>query len=271
MPAGINPSVTQAAVATASDMVQMQSSTLASFEKFYFIWQMATVSEILIVAFLIFTFRAYLPFVISRMWTHLPVVGVMTRVRNIVPLGGFTLRNGMYRREFKENVMYYSKKYLGSYFFMGAPFDIVHIDRGFVQDAIYNKFIVTLQELGYGTVGAIENALTFNGIDPDGDDTDKLVQGMGFDSYGIAKSILNPSDLSTTTLLYAPKMSSIPMDALLGYGADIAPGSIAAQVDDTFEFRKPPAEENKLLEWMPYILLMVTMAICAAVLASIIK
>lgn len=272
MAAGIVPAAAQAATsaATSSDMVQMQASTLAAFEKNFFMWQMTAVIEILIIAFLIFTFRAYLPFVISRMWTHLPVVGVMTRVRNIVPLGGFTLRNGMYRREFKENVMYYSKKYLGSYFFMGAPFDIVHIDRGFVQDALYNKFVVTLQELGYASVGAIENALTFNGINPAGDGTLGLIEGMGFDSYETAKSVLNPSDLSATTILYAPKMSSIPLDALLGYGADIAPGSIAAQVDDTFEFRKPPVEENKLLDWLPYIVLMVTMAICGAILASVI-
>ena len=272
MVAGIAPAaaVTQAVI-TASDMVQMQASTLDAFEKNFFAWQMTAVIEVLIIAFLIFTFRAYIPFVISRMWTHLPVVGVMTRVRNIVPLGGFTLRNGMYRKEFKENVMYYSKKYLGSYFFMSAPFDIVHIDRGFVQDLLYNKFVVTLQELGYTNVGSIENALTFNGIDPESSDADQIVTGMGFDSYETAKQILNPSSLSITTMLYSPKMSSIPLDSLLGYGADIAPGSIAAQVDDTFEFRKPPAEENKLMEWMPYIVLMVTMAICGAVLASTIK
>lgn len=252
-------------------IVQMSAETLAQFTRYYFAYQMGTLIEILILGFCVFVFKPYLPFIMSKLWSHLPVVGIMTRVRNIVPFGGFTLRNGLYRKEHKDNVMYFDKKYLGSYFFMGVPFDFVHIDRGFVQDVNYNKYIVTLGKMGYKNFVAIENALTFNGIDPDGEDTDAIVKNMGYDSYETAKSVINPSGLTLTSEIYAPVASSAPLDTLLDYSADIAPGSIAAQVSDTFEFRKPPLEKDLIMDILPYCMLLICIGIAGAILMTQIK
>jgi len=262
--------------------VQMLAATYDSFTHWTFVWQTALEVEILMLAALFFIYRPYIPIIISKIWTHLPIVGVMNRVRNIAPFGGFILRNGMYRKEWRDNIMYYVKKYLGSYHFMGVAFDIVHIDRGFVQDPYMNKYICTLADAGYNTVGDMENAMVFNNIDPKGEDytdedgnlkntTNEIVSNMGFDSYESARKSLNPSNINTSSLIYAPRFSNIPIDSLLGYGADIAPGSIAAQVDDIFEYRKPPEEEDRLLELMPFIILIMAMVIGAVMIISVIR
>ena len=262
---------TAAANAAAEVPVQMLTATYNTFTHWFFIYQMSTLVEILIIGFLVFIFKPFIPFVFSRIWSHLPVVGIMTRVRNIVPLGGFVLRNGMYRKEHRDNVMYFDKKYLGSYFFLGVPFDFVHMDRGFVQDLHYNKFIETLSKMGYKGFTAIENALTFNGISPNDADVESVVKGMGFDNYDIAKANINPSSLTVTSEIYVPIASSIPLDALLPYCSDWSPGSIAAQVSDTYEFRKPPVEPNLIMDLMPYIILIIAMGIAGTMLATQIK
>ena len=255
--------------AAASPPVQLLTSTFETFTHWMFVYQTLVEIEVLVLIGIFFICRPYLPFVISRIWTHLPVVGIMNRVRNVAPFGGFSLRNGMYRREWNNNIMYYVKKYLGSYYLMGVPFDIVHIDRGFVQDPVMNKYIVTLNTMGYKTIQDLENALTFNGIEPDGDDTLEIVGKMGFDSYESARENLNPSNLTTTSMIYAPKYSNIPLDSLLGYGADISPGSIAAQVDDIFEYRKPPLEDDPLTKWMPVIIFVIVATICGIMIMSV--
>lgn len=270
IPVGL-PGSAPAAAPAADPTIQMLQTTLTQFTNLYFAYQMGALVGVLVIAFLLFVFKPYLPFVISKMWTHLPIVGLMTRVRNIVPLGGFSLRNGMYRKELKDNVMYFDKKYLGSYYFMGVPFDFAHIDRGFVQEPIYNKYIATLAMMGYHNFNAIENALTFNGIDPAGDDTDAIVKNMGYDSYDTAQSIINPSRLTLTSYVYAPASSTIPLDALLPYCADWSPGSIAAQVSDTFEFRKPPLEPNLMLDIIPYAILFLSIGIAGAMILTQIK
>lgn len=270
--AGIPPPEATAALATAAPgMVQMTQETYDVFSRTFFAYQMGALVEVLFIAFLFFVFKPFLPFVLSKIWNHLPVVGIMTRVRNIIPFGGFTLRNGLYRKEYKDNVMYFDKKYLGSFYFMGVPFDFVHIDRGFVQDPIYNKFVATLDTMGYHDINAVENALTFNGIDRNDDGIDDIIRNLGFTSYEQAKRVLNPSNLVATTNIIAPLYAALPMDELLHYCADIPPGSIAAQVADTFEFRKPPPDESKLAELLPYAVLFVCMAIALVILATQIK
>ena len=262
--------------------VQLSTATYNTFSRWFFAWQMGSAIEILIIAGLIFVLRPYLPFVVSKIWTHLPVVGVMNRVRNIAPFGGFILRNGMYRKEWRDNVMYYVKKYLGSYHFMGVQFDIVHIDRGFVQDPFMNKYICTLSDMGYKSIKNMDDAMEFNGIDPEGEDyidsnevahntTTDIVANLGYDSYETARKVLNPSVLTQTSIVYAPKQSNIPLDSLIGYGADISPGSIAAQVDDIFEYRNPPEEDDKLFKLLPYILLIMAMVIGVVMIIAVVR
>jgi len=248
--------------------VQMQTATYNSFVHWFQVYQFGTALEVILIAFLFFTFKPYIPFVVSRIWTHLPVVGIMNRVRNIAPFGGFTLRNGMYRREWRNNIMYYVKKYLGSYFFMGVPFDIVHIDRGFVQDPIMNKYVASLISMGYQNIVALDDALTFNNIDPGDENVAEILSNLNFDSFESAHKNLNPSDLVPTSLIYAPRYSNIPLDSLLGFGAEIGPGSIAAQVDDIFEYRKPPIDEPGWMKFLPIVMLFLAIGLGAAMIMS---
>lgn len=264
--AGIPPEVTKAV--TDTTVVQMSTPVFNEFSRWFFIWQMGAVMLLLLVGALIFFFRPFLPFAISKIWSHLPVVGVMTKVRNVVPLGGFNLRNGMYRKEMGDNVLYFVKKYLGSYFMMDVPFDIAHIDRGFVQDSGMNRYIATLGIMGYKTAESVENGLTFNNVDEDAEDIAVVLQRLGFESYEAAHRVLNPSDLILTTPIYAPRFSNIPLDAILGYGADVTPGNIAAQVSDMFEFQKPPIEEDFMTKWLPWIMFIIAMAIAGAIIMS---
>lgn len=266
MPAGILTNNPQAAIPDVP--VQMLTSTYDTYTHYFFAYQMGTAIEIMILAFLIFIFKPYLPFLISRIWTHLPVVGIMNRTRNIAPFGGFSLRNGMYRREWKNTVMYFVKKYLGSYFFMGVPFDIVHLDRGFVQDLQMNKFVVSLSSMGYTRWSILKDAFTFNGLDKTKEDTGKVIQALGFNNYEDAQMALNPSNLSSTSMIYAPKFSNIPLDSLIGFCKNAAPGTLWALIDHWYEFLKPEIEVDKIMEWLPYIALFIGMAIAGAIIMT---
>jgi len=255
----------------ASQPVQLLTATWTTFNQQYFAYQMLTAIELLIFAFLFWTFRPYLPFVISKIWTHLPVVGIMNRVRNTAPFGGFILRNGMYRKEMKNTTMYYVKKYLGSFFFMGCAFDIVHIDRGFVQDPIMNKYILSLSAQGYPRWRDVQDALDVNEIDPSSTVTREIAVGYGCKDITELKALLNPYGLTNTTILYAPKYSNIPQDSLLGYGKNAPPGTIAAWIDHWFEFTKPDIEKDKILEWLPWIALIIVLCIGGYVLSMAVQ
>lgn len=251
--------------------VQLLTTTWETFNHQFFMYQMASAIEILIIAFFFWTFRPYAPFVISKIWTHLPVVGLMNRVRNTAPFGGFLLRNGMYRKEMKNTTMYYVKKYLGSFFFMGCAFDIVHIDRGFVQDPIMNKYIVSLTAQGYPRWRDVQDALDVNDIDPLSPITMDLAEGYGCKSYNELRDFLNPYGLTKTTILYAPKYSNIPQDALIAYGKNAPPGTIAAWIDHWFGFTKPDVEPDKIMEWLPYIALIIVISLGGYILAMAVQ
>jgi hypothetical protein len=177
----------------------------------------------------------------------------------------------MYRKEMRNTTMYYIKKYLGSFFFMGCAFDIVHIDRGFVQDPIMNKYIISLTAQGYPRWRNVQDALDVNEIDPNGPITTDIAKGYGCKDFEELKKLLNPYGLTNTTILYAPKYSNIPQDALLGYGKNAPPGTIAALIDHWFEFLKPDLEENKLLEWLPWIALIIVLCIGGYILAMAVQ
>jgi hypothetical protein len=263
--------LTQAAASASSQPVQLLTTTWTTFNHDFFMYQMGSAIELLIVAFLFWVCRPYIPFVVSKVWTHLPVIGIMNRVRNTAPFGGFVLRNGMYRKEYKNTVMYYVKKYLGSYFFMGTTFDIVHIDRGFVQDPVMNKYIVSLTAMGYPRWRDVQDALDVNDCDPASESTKVIEAGYGCDNYTQLKELLNPYGLEKTTILYAPKYSNIPQDSLIDYGKNAPPGTIAAWIDHWFEFTKPDIEEDKVMKWLPYLALIIVIAIGGYILAMAVQ
>lgn len=257
--------------AVADQPVQMLTATWNTFNHYYFMYQMTSAIEILIIAFLFWVFRPYIPFVVSKVWTHLPVVGVMIGVRNAAPMGGFVLRNGMYRKEWRNTTLYFVKKYLGSFFFMGCPFDLVHMDRGFVQHPLMNKYIISLSSQGYPRWRDIEDALAVNDLDPDAQITTDIAKAQGCETYDELRSCLNPYGLTKTTILYAPKYSNIPQDSLLGYGKNAPPGTIAAWIDHWFEFTKPDIEKDKLMEWLPYIILIIVICLGGYILAMAVQ
>jgi hypothetical protein len=252
--------LTAAAQSANAQPVQMLTTTWDTFNHQYFMYQMGSAIELLVVGFLFLIFRPYIPFVVSRIWTHLPVVRIMNRVRNTAPFGGFILRNGMYRKEWKNTVLYFVKKYLGSYFFMGTSFDIVHIDRGFVQDPVMNKYIVSLIDMGYPRWRYVQDALDTENMEKEGPIADLIIKGWGCNTYQELKDFLNPYGLTPTTILYAPKYSNIPQDSLLAYGKNATPGTIAAGIDHWFEFTKPDIPTDWKWEILPYIMLII--AIC---------
>ena len=51
----------------ASQPVQMLTSTWTAFNHMYFVYQMLSAIELLIIAFLFWVFRPYIPFVISQL------------------------------------------------------------------------------------------------------------------------------------------------------------------------------------------------------------
>ena len=260
-----------AAQAAAAQPVQMYTTTWNTFNHMYFMYQMLTAIEFIIVALLFFLFKSYIPFVVSKLWTHLPVIGVMNRNRHTAAFGGFTLRNGMYRKEYKNTTMYFVKKYLGSFFFMGCPFDIVHIDRAFVQDPIYNKYITSLTERGYPRWRDVQDALDVNDIDPSSSITQDLADGYGCANYKELREFLNPYGLTKTTVLYAPKYSNVPQDSLLAYGKNASPGTIAAWIDHWYEFIKDEIEKSLLWEWAPYIFVIIAVCLGGYILAMAIQ
>jgi hypothetical protein len=255
----------------ASQPVQMLTSTWTAFNHMYFVYQMLSAIELLIIAFLFWVFRPYITFVISKIWTHLPVVNVMIGVRNAAPMGGFVLRNGMYRKEWRNTTLYFIKKYLGSFHFMGCPFDIVHVDRGFVQDPIMNKYIVSLATQGYSRWRDVQDALDVNDLDPQSSVASSMAKALKCEDYDGLKKYLNPYGLTKTTILYAPKYSTIPQDSLLAYGKNAPPGTIAAWIDHWFEFTKPDIEKDKLMEWLPYIVLIIAICLGGYILAMAVQ
>jgi len=259
------------ATATPDQLYHMSTTVYTQFLHNEQLFMYVIAFDVFCIAFLFFMFKPFIPFVISKIWTHTPVVGVMNRVRNIAPFGGMQLRNGMYRWERNDNVMYFVKKYFGSYFFGGVTFDIVHRDRGFVQDPIANKYIALLYAMGYKDRRDLKNALMFNRIDPEGEHTGEIVSDLGFDSYESARKLLNPSDLVPTSLLYVPKYSSIPFDVLIGWGSNVAPGSIAAVVSHLYEMRKPPEEENIWKDILPFVPIFLSIAIGAIMIISVMR
>ena len=265
--------ITAAQSTTAAAPVQMLTTTWNTFNHWYFVYQMTSAIEILIIAFLFWIFKPYIWFVVSRVWTHLPVVGVMNKNRNTAPMGGFMLRNGMYRKEWQNTVMYFIKKYHGSYYFMGASFDIVHKDRGFVQDPVMNKYVIALTNMGYPRWREVQDALDFNNDckDPHDPVTQMIIKGYGCETYDELKQLLNPYGLVETTILYAPKYSTIPQDTLIDYGKNAPPGTIAAWIDHWFEYTKPDIEKNPVLEWLPYIVLIIAIAISGYILAQAVQ
>jgi hypothetical protein len=280
VPIGLFGSTASSGAATPDVPVQLLASTLANYQQGLMYCEYITATFVVISLIIVVYCKPFWPFFISRTWTKKPVVGMMNKVRNIVPFNGFILKNGMYRKEWNNNILYHIKKFLGSQFLMGCSFDFVHMDKAFVIEPEINKYVVALQQVGYPNARAVRRAIMFNdiqdpetpGLDPD----DRIgimafIQKMGYETYQEAKRAINPLGITPTTKIYAPRFSTIPFDIILGYGLDIAPGSVAMQIDDIFESRKPPVEENMWYDFLPFIIMLVGFGIAASMIIMAVR
>lgn len=211
-------------------------------------------------------FMPFIPWAIAKIFTRKPIVALMDKTRNLRFRGGFILRNGMFY--YKKQPMYFVKKYSGIFYFAGVPFDICHIDLGFVQHPIYNKFVKELRTMGYRTWKDIDNALEFNTIDKE---DIKTLNELGFTSYEEAKEKLNPHGLTRQSKILAPYFSSCPLDELIGYGADVPPASIAGEVDDVVQSQKPPTPSGMLTQYAPLGILILLILVGGAVAYAIVS
>ena len=140
-----------------------------------------------------------------------------------------------------------------------------------------NKYIVSLTAQGYAQWRDVEDALYVNDIDPEhgGDHlkevTKLIAEGYGCRNYKELREFLNPYGLTKTAILYAPKYSNIPQDSLLGFGKNASPGTLAALIDHWFEFLKPDVEKDKVMEWLPYIALIIVICLGGYILAMAVQ
>ena len=134
-----------------------------------------------------------------------------------------------------------------------------------------NKYIVTLASMGYPRWRDVQDAVDVTEVDPESDATKWTMKGYGCETYEDFYKLLNPYGLTKTTLLYAPKYSTIPQDSLIDYGKNATPGTIAAWIDHWFEFTKPDIEKDRIMEWLPYIALIIVICIGGYILAEAVQ
>ena len=136
-----------------------------------------------------------------------------------------------------------------------------------------NTTVIQLVISGFVDSREVQDALDFNNDckDPSDPVTQMIIKGYGCETYDELKQLLNPYGLVGTTILYAPKYSTIPQDSLIDYGKNAPPGTIAAWIDHWFEYTKPDIEKNPVLEWLPYIALIIVIAISGYILAQAVQ
>lgn len=182
-------------------------------------------------------FAPFLPHVMARIGKK-KLLGMIDRSGDIrlVPAD---MRNGMYN--VKKKNWHFVKQYPGTARLYGVSFDLVHMDRGFVQDPYVNAALAELNEK-YG----IKN---YEDLE-----------------WALDNNIITEEDIRV------PMFFKIPLDEVIDYAADVPPASIAGEVDDMFQAQKT-AEINQLKALMPWIvialMLIIGGALAYAIVASV--
>jgi hypothetical protein len=251
------------------DYSQMATSTWVQMQNQFTLYQTSAIILFIVIVGIVILFRPAFPFIWSRFITHETVVGLLDKNRNIIPTLGFKLVNGMWY--YKDKPLPFVKNYPGRYFFAGIPFQVLVVDLAMINDPIYNRYVNELKRLGYPNIDALETAILFSQIK---DSTDLRIEDIltrkGYATYEEAKQRINPEGLTVDHYLVKPFFSSIPLNELLGYGADIPTENIHGEVDDRFEAMKPNAMAlKKVKEMLPWCLIMIAASVLIVVLYKI--
>ncbi|MDD2578399.1 MAG: hypothetical protein PHP96_03420 [Candidatus Dojkabacteria bacterium] len=192
----------------------------------------------------------------SKLLTHETVVGVLTKNRNIVPMTGFTLVNNIWH--YKGKPLPFVKKYPGTYFFAGVPFEIIQFDMNLIKNPVYNQYCQKLIKLGYHNMDELEDAILFSMMPEDDLRVKEIMERIGAKTYAEASKRINPANLNIKSKILQPFFSSITLQEIVGYGSDIPSENIMGEVDDIYEANKPSnAAFKKIKEMLPWCIILI--------------
>lgn len=235
---------------------QMAQSTWLQMQQQFTLYQISAVLLFFVVIALFVLFRPVLPFVWSRFVSHDTVVGILTKNHDIIPMNGFKLVNNMWY--YKGKPLTFVKKYPGTYFFAGIPFEVIQFDLKLLDNPVYLRYCKKLVELGYHNMDELEDAILFSMMPEDDIRVEELMERIGASTYEQAQKKINPAGLTIKSKIVQPFFVSIPLQELVGYGADIPSENIMGEVDDIYEASKPQsAAFKKIKEMLPWCIILV--------------
>jgi hypothetical protein len=197
-----------------------------------------------------FLFSPFIWVVISKMFGRKAITMVCDKSHNLKLKSGYTLKNGMLRK----GADFYYKKFRGTFFINRLPMEFIGLDSAFVQNPFYNPFIIELIDYGYKNYQFLLNALNkYQRETIEGVATDDVTRNA-IDDFMYAK---NPLELSSTSDLYAPGFSNLPLDITSDFGSTHMPASINAFVENRMIFHQDPVDETLLEMYGPLIMLIV--------------
>lgn len=177
----------------------------------------------------VFMFAPFIPYATCSLRKS-KMLGLVDRTRQ-VKLSGADLRNGMYY--FNNKPWRFVKQYPGTFWFgKGVPFELVHVDLGFVQDPYMNAAVEELREK------------------------------YGIENYLELQDAIDRGEIDKEEEILVPLFFRVPMDSLITYGAVVPPSDITGEVEDLVEDRKGEMATFKKL--IPYALFFVMVVVGGA-------
>lgn len=250
--------------------VQMLSSEWLGMQSNFTMYQISTVLLFFMIVGILALFLPALPFAIARFITHETVVGVLDKNRNITPRLGFKLVNNIWY--YKGQALWFIKKYAGRFFFAGLPFEVISFDMSMLKNPAYQKYSEELRSLGYANMDALENAIMFSMMTEYDPRVDEIIRRGNYKGWEDARLSINPANLTIDSTIVKPFFTAIPLQELMGYGADIPAENILGEVDDIFESKKPSLQAMKKIQAMlPWCILLLAGAAAAVIAYKLLK
>lgn len=197
------------------------------------IWLSLILLLMFVLMFGVFMVAPFFPFFAAKL-KHKKLCGWIDRTGEVRFTVG-DIRNGMYF--YKDKPMHFVKQYTGSLRLYGVPFDIMHIDRGFVIDPEVNAAIAELEEMGIYNYDDLE--------------------------YALDNGYITEEDIRV------PLFFKVPVDQILEYAAEVPPASIAGQVDDMVQSQKT-GEIQKFKEIIIWVAIIIMVIVGGAVAYAIV-
>lgn len=213
---------------------------------------------------ILFLFKGAWPFIAARFTHQVVVCTTDTITKNIIPNKDFQKINGMFY--YKGEPLPFVKNYPGNFRFTGMAFDILDIDIQTIENPMYKKACDMLIKQGYPNIDALEKALLFSMMEEGDPRIHEIITREGYTNYKDAQKKINPKNLTNESPIIKQFFVAIPLYEFMGYGAEIPPDNILGEVNDIYESRKPQeAAKRKIMEFAPYIAIMIAFAVIAAV------